>query len=901
MNKIINLLRTKLYRPAIAPDHIYREELIVKLSEGITKPATLVSAPAGYGKSQLISSWVETMGIPCAWISLSAEESKVSAFLTYLFHGIDKLFPGKLEQTKDYSLAISTPPIQQVSHTLINELDLIKEDFVLVLDDYHLIDSATVHQLIQEILNYPPQQIHIVIITRKDPPLSINNLRFYNRLSEIRMQDLAFDVPEIIILYERLKGIRLMENTAKRLAESTEGWITGLRLIALAYLDIKTEDELLLYLENDPKWFSEYLFDEVFVKQTPERQEMLIALSLFDRYSVGLLSAIMVEQNFEGNSDFINWLIQTNMFIIPLDHKQEWYRYHHFFRDLLNKQAIKTLDPEAIKAFHKRASKWFEKQGLIGEAIEHSIAGNDVNYSLSIFERHRAIELENDRWYNLEQWLEYIPENVQKSSVSIQATKAWVYYQQTRIETMAEVIEFINSNLNISSENEELQGELDFFKGVIAYFSGQIDVSLLSLYSSIQKLRNRIGVILGEAELIYSLALQMNGDLKEGISVLKDCIKRSMSTDLMYLTRIQAGINFINVLAADFVSARYWSKPMKKIMNKSGSDYALSWGEYLDAFVEFNCYNLDHALQQFESSISRKFISDMSISINSYTGAILCLVLMNKPEESRKYLDNMLEYIESMEDPIHLTMIHSFQARLDLLKGDSESAMVWAKQSDFSIDPLSIFLWVEVLPITKARILVSSDNSSDQSIAVELLEEVRSAVSAVHIKCHDLDILLLLSVGYYKLNLQEKWQTHLMKAIEIAQPQNWLRPFVEIGKQLLEMIDMLPKKDKHISFLGLLSKTISTNDQQFTTTNQKKILLQKEDKELVDLTAREIETIEWLLNGLRNKEIAEKMFISVDAVKKNLYRIFLKLNVKSRIELVNKAKKLGLNSKEEAK
>ena len=237
-----NIQRTKLYPPKTVNDHVHRVRLLEKLNNNYQKNAlTLVSAPAGYGKSYLVSCWLTESKLPYGWISLSEDDNDIGTFLEYLVAAVEKVFPEKLEKTSDLLQAAELPPVSVILNLLINELDEIEKEFVLVLDDYFLIKEKKIHDLIDGLLQYPPENMILCIITRRDPPLKIGSLRAYNRMNEIRMEDLSFKVQEIPVLYKNMIGLGISEETSERLLKRTEGWVTGLRLTAHS---VKTIEQL---------------------------------------------------------------------------------------------------------------------------------------------------------------------------------------------------------------------------------------------------------------------------------------------------------------------------------------------------------------------------------------------------------------------------------------------------------------------------------------------------------------------------------------------------------------------------------------------------------------------------------------------------------------------------------
>lgn len=896
--RIRTFLRTKLHRPSITSDHILRENLIEYLEKNLHKPLTLLSAGAGYGKSMLVSSWMQQKEHTCIWISLTKEDNDLKSFLTYVFYGIQEFFPGSLGQTKAYVKTGKLPPLTEITNTLVNEIDDIEEDFVLVLDDFHLISDEEVLRLIGKLLQFPPTGMHLVISTREDPPLRLSHLRAHNRLTEIRMIDLIFNKEEIISLFDRLNKFTLSEDSAVHLSETTEGWITGLVLISSALYKVADEASYLKKITKRSHLASEFLFEEVFTKQSERAQELLLACSLFDEFCIELLQSVYGDRVLSENKNFIQWLRSTNLFLIPLDRETKWFRFHHIFQELLQGEVRKKLDVKVIEKYHLRASEWFLKEGYIEKGIQHAIAGNSIEKAIDAMKGNTIEEFGMDQWHNVDLWLGYIPEEVQAKNSFLLLTRIWSYYGQGRIPQLIEVVDHVERNFEISDLEDNLQGQLWFIKGLICYFSGRGEKSMSYAQEAVNRLSSKTDLFLGEAELLYAMSLHMCGEKELAIHKLEEAIARASLTNIMYLTRIQIGMNYVHILSADFIEARKWSSPLKRVMDKSGSDFAQSWAEYLDGYIAFNLFDLKEAYSEFDTAIKKRYISDMNLSVNSHIGAILSLQLMGETKRATDLLNQMLKFVKEINTNDDLEIISSFKARFSLLQGDPSDAIVWARTSLLEVDPMTTWVWIEVPVITGARALIKGGDKKDLERASELLLKIDKIIKRLHFECHALDILVLMSLAHYKLGEVESALAKLKEAALLAAPQRWLRPFVEVGPEISEMLGELIKEKVVPEFLTEVGSAMASSDEPITSSIQTDTK-QKAKKSPAQgggetLTVRELETVQWLSQGLRNQEIADKMFISVDAVKKHLYRTFQKLDVRNRIQLVQLAQSSNL-------
>jgi len=330
------IIAGKLHRPPVDRDHVHRPRLLEQLDLHRRRPLTLVSAPAGYGKSVLISSWLESCDISSAWLSLDKNDSNLRLFISYFIAAVETLFPGTCRNTQNMLNVPDLPPMPALTSSLLNELGRIERAFILVLDDYSLIKETAVHNLLSDMLKYPPQSLHLVIIGRKDPPLPISTLRARSIVTEIRARDLCFTLAETATFLNQLLGIQVDSATAAALEKKTEGWVTGLRLAVLSMQHRGNIDPKLLEVQVDAQYVMEYLFNEVFSHQPPEVSQYLLGTAILDRFCGPLCEAVCAPgaKPFTceiGGWEFIAWLKKENMFLIPLDAENRWFRFHHLF------------------------------------------------------------------------------------------------------------------------------------------------------------------------------------------------------------------------------------------------------------------------------------------------------------------------------------------------------------------------------------------------------------------------------------------------------------------------------------------------------------------------------------------------------------------------------------------
>ena len=372
------ILSTKLQRPVLSPDLVPRSDLVARLDELQRRPLTLVSSAAGYGKSTMASLWLEAWNGPYAWLTLGEEDSDLRMFINYLLAAIRNAFPEACNTTRSLLQAGELPPVADLSRHLINDLDKIHEPFILVLDDFHNVREKTVHELVDALLKYPLSNLHLMLLTRRDPPLITSTLRARGLLNEIGIADLLFTVAETKVFLEKILGLSIDDKTAVTTHERLEGWPVGIRLMSQYLKSSGDLDRLMAGLKGGFTTIVDYLMEEVLSHQPPEMARLMTATAIPDRFCAPLCDALCDLDAAPGtggiNSDeFIARLQKDNLFLIALDTENRWFRYHHLFQQLLRDQLNLYWRSGEITALHSRANAWFAENDLTNDAVKQPL------------------------------------------------------------------------------------------------------------------------------------------------------------------------------------------------------------------------------------------------------------------------------------------------------------------------------------------------------------------------------------------------------------------------------------------------------------------------------------------------------------------------------------------------
>ena len=379
-----SLLLTKLYIPPPRPNTVLRPRLVERLNEGMHGRLTLVSAPAGFGKTTLISEWLAGCERPVAWLSLDAGDGDPARFLAYLASALQTIDEN---YGKGLLAVLNTPqpqppPIESLLTGLLNEISTIPNNFVIVLDDYHVIDSSPVDQALNFLVEHQPPQMHLVIATREDPPLPLARLRAHGQLTELRAADLRFTPAEAADFLNRMMGLTLRDADIAALEARTEGWIAGLQLAALSMQGRADAAGFIQAFTGSHHFVLDYLASEVLDRQPEHVRSFLLQTAILDRLSGSLCDAVT---NQNGGRGMLETLERENLFVVPLDDQRQWYRYHHLFADVLRAH-LTEAQPEQVTGLHQRASAWYEQNGFAHDAIRHSLAAADFVRAAALIE-----------------------------------------------------------------------------------------------------------------------------------------------------------------------------------------------------------------------------------------------------------------------------------------------------------------------------------------------------------------------------------------------------------------------------------------------------------------------------------------------------------------------------------
>ena len=899
--ELFPVVRTKLYVPARSPDHLRRERLLELLDASLASPLTLVSAPAGYGKSELLCDWARSRSSPIAWISLDETDGDLRQFLSYLVSALENVSPGACPELSDLLSGPELAPIAVVGRHLINDLDALDDPYVIVLDDYHRLEHASpVHELLGMLLEYPPPDMHLALSTRIDPPLKLTSLRAGNRVAEIRLQDLRFTRPETAEFLSMKLDRPVSDAAIDNLNREVEGWAVGLRLVCLALRHANDPDAVLTALRGGIPHTQEYLLNEVLKELSPAVRDCLLKTSILDRFCTDLIETLCCGNNQPSpnrlsGQTLIDLLQSDNLFSIALDSEGRWFRYHHLFQSILRRQLELEYAPADIGCMHRAAGAWLETHGEITQAIVHLLAAGDVDGAASLVERHRFEKLDNDQSFVVAQWLELLPADIRRQRLGLLIAETCVAYYQYRFADIAAGVERIESRFDDDALDAVSLSELDLFRAFLAYWQGDGEKARRCSERALTASPRRAGAFAGEIRIFVALSRHMTGDGDGAIAFLEaEAMGVGSNPGDPFAARVFGAQAIIHVLGGRLTRAARAGTEADYAVDRCRTPYAEGWSHYLRALPHLHAFDLESALEHLLLAKERAMSIERVVAVDAMAGLALAYQLMGRPDEALRTVEELAAFARALADPEYITAAESCRARCALLRGDTRAAMTWARSVDAVPHAPSMVMGVNASCLTHARIRIAAGGDDDVRAALEMLAALRPELESLHMICQVVEVAVLECLALARLGCDGKALEALRDAVELAMPGGWIRPFAELGRPMAGLLERLHVNGPEGEFIGGLLASCTTAGASAPSVSSS---LQSTGQRLSahdGLTNREIDILELLSQRLRNKEIAARLYISTHTVNDHLKHIYQKLGVSSRRQAVTRAQDAGI-------
>ncbi len=887
-NYSIPIIRTKLHRPPVAGDFVHREGLNRLLDESLDNPLTLVSAPAGYGKSTIVSHWIETRDCPYAWLTFDETDSEVRVFLSYVVAAVQTVYPEACAETLLLLTENALPLLPVLAGCLSNDLDALEGPLVLVLDDYHRVCQPGVHELINHLLKHPPDPLQLVLITRRDPPLLLGALRAHNNMTEVRVGQLLFTHSEIKAFLEQATGQTFTSAVVDHLQQMTEGWAAGLRLATLALHNHSDAEAYLLGFDGNVSGIRDYLVEEVLALQPPGAADRLCETSILNRFCAPLCETVGVaraggDQDQLDGSGYIEWLKDSGLFCIALDEHGEWYRFHHIFQELLQRQLKRRLTPDGIVSLHGQAATWFESQGLLEEAFQHHLKAGDPAAASRLIIRHRNTILNGEQWHRLGLWIGQLPKESVDEDAELLMLKAWQLKTEGSYVAAVKLLDRIEERIDNGSPDasaESLRGAIDALRCLQKYKEGQGQLAIQHAKDALMRLPADCLSERAYAYLIQSGAMQQCGDLAGARELIHKALAGASLPLGTFQARMHAVLCTLNLIAADMRFLRLSARQYFELSEALRLQESTTISRYFLGIAEYDDDERPNAERLLKS-----IVGDRTSEHSTEGTFVLASVYQadGRPDQASQVIESVCEQLQTTGKLALLQKARAYQADLALRQGQMDAAVNWAH--GFDPEPLvAVSLFYEPR-ITLAKVLIAQSTADSLAQADRVLARLQEFYAQIHstrclIQVFALQALLNAAKGDDPTACDA-----LAQAVSLGLPGGSIRLFVDLGPGLVRLLNCLDLDAEGKRYVERILDAYRADGKA------------EVDEALEhSLTKRELEVLELLSKELSNKQIADQLFIAPATVKRHTENIYQKLDVPGRHQAVVKAKgisKLG--------
>ncbi len=889
------ILAAKLYVTAPRPGIVMRQRLTNRLNEGLAKGGklALVSAPAGFGKTTLISEWITQCERSVAWLSVDEGDSDLTRFISYLIAALQTIKAGIGEDLLAMLQSHQQPQSETILTALLNEMGTIPQEFVLVLDDYHVIDSKPIDEALAFFVERLPPQMHLVIVTREDPHLPLARLRARGQLIELRSADLRFTPAEAAEFLNRTMGLNLSAEDISALETRTEGWIAGLQLAALSMQGVPDAASFIRSFTGSHRFVLDYLIEEVLGRQPENIQSFLLCTSILDRMCGPLCDAVL-ELHPAFGQETLEYLERANLFIVPLDQERRWYRYHHLFSDLLRQQLGQSQE---LYGYHLRASTWYEANDDLVKAFHHALAAGDFD---------RAARLAEATWQGMEHnfqtavwlgWVKKLPDAAicSRPRLCLQLGSAFSDAgEPDTSETHLQNAERALAGVADSNESKSIAGNIALIRASNAQNQGDLAETVKFAELSLQFIPEDDLYLRAQAAITLELTHWATGDLEASVRGM-----HAWTGDMQRLG------NEVFVVASAFAVA-----DMQVVMGRLGEakktlrqaiQQAATLGQEAELVTAH--HHLGLALLAHEQGDDKAAAGhwQTAADLGQHTTLVDWHYRWNLAQARRKESEGEWDTSLSLLDEARrgyvktaIPMVQPIEAhktRVYLKQGRLDKAQAWVRERGLSVTGEVNYL-SEYEYLTLARVRQAEGSFAGIN---ELLDRLLTLAEMQKRTGSVIEILLTQALVYQAQGNQAQALSMLERALRLAEPEGYLRAIVDEGEVLRLLISdfRLTVGDRAHPLLSYVGKILAAFSRRTESISQS--ILTNRDSEIIEpLTDRELEILHLIAEGHSNAVIAQRLCLALSTVKGHNLRIFNKLQVQNRTEAVAHARELGL-------
>lgn len=898
------VLTTKLFVPPLRPQLVARPQLIERLNQGLRhKPSvTILSAPPGFGKTTLLSEWLAGLSQRLVWLSLDEHDNDPARFLVYALAALgDTPSP----------VPVTTPETSSFLMPLIHRLSAVPDELLFVFDDYHVIQSPTIHRGLALLLDNLPPQCHLIIAGRTEPPLPLARLRSQGRLTYLTAAELAFTPAEAATFLNQVMQLDLAPDQIEALASRTEGWIAGLQMAALSMQGLADTAGFIRSFTGTHRHIFDYLTEEVLSRQPEPVQQFLLRTSILNRLSGPLGDAVLSAPDQAAaprtSQAFLEDLERANLFIFPLDNERRWYRYHHLFADLLRDRLERQAGEAELAELHRRASAWFEQHGLAAEALRHALEALDLKRIVSLVKQKAAPYLSRGELSASLHWLESLPPELARSRDRVPLVSAWAEVLTGRLEnTLTRLHELEQQGTGAEagiSPAPYLRGEIAAIQAFVAYFQRDMAQAVPLFQAALRHLPGESLYLRGIVVQSLGTALSWRGQVEPAIQAYSESSQLNRMAGNRHIT--QLALWSLGLLRAEQGRLEQALDSFRRALPLSQPTAAQESPDSLPnpgrvhlslAEVLYQRNELGAAQQELATGLARLGDSEDS---GVLAGGYLILARLKQAQSDHpaavQAIQEAVALAHSQPGPLYWTpQIAAYRAWLWLLEDNLQAVEIWARER--SLWPLTLpeqipylheaeYLLVVRLLLAQAQVtrqlrrVTFHPDRAEQQQARAILSRIESAARAGGRTARLIEVLILQALSFTQEDDAQRLAC-LEEALALAAPEGFVRVFVDEGPRLADLLHRLVSQ-------GTSQKSFANKILAAFHTVAPTGLIEA-------LSERELEILQLMATGMSNQTLAETLVLTVGTIKWHLNNIFGKLSVRSRTEAVARARELGL-------
>jgi LuxR family maltose regulon positive regulatory protein len=887
---LYSLLTTKLYAPSVPPDLVPRPALIERLDGGLRHKFTLISAPAGFGKTTLVAAWTRDAGRPVAWLSLDADDNDPARFTSYLIAALQEI-DERIGQAAQAMLGSPTPPPMAVLLTaLVNEMAATPEPFILVLDDYHLIESLPIHQLLGFLLEHGPPQLHLVVLSREDPPLSLPRLRARRQMVEIRQHDLHFSPNETASFLRQTMGLDLPAHDIATLHRRTEGWIAGLQLAALSIRGSDDPTGLIDSFAGSQRYVLDYLIEEVFGQQPPDMQEFLLQTSILDRFCALLCDAVTGR---EDGRDLLLHLERANLFLVPLDARREWYRYHRLFGDLLAHR-LRLEHEQELPELHRRASRWYADHSFPADAVRHALSAEDwESAAMLIVSGLSAALLSRGEVLTVRRWCQAFPEGELHARPQLCLDYAWTLILTEQFDA-AEPCLAVVEEAGQASGNRAWLGGVATARAHIARVQGDGAAALAFSERALALLPEDDLSSRGIVAVNLGIAQWYRGRLAEAEVALAEAQRAAHASGnahvefaaRLFATRIVVAQGHLGQAAVR----------LRQIIEDGGRVPVVALALYGLSSLCYEWDQIEAAEDHVRRGIELAAPGGSAELLAAGYGTLGVLAQMQGDvAASQAALDRAGSFLAQAGDPAVARSFHFVcRTRAALARGDLDAAAVAAAQVPRPKEGGSFPEYLQLVA-NEVHVLLAQGR---REAAAERAAALYAMVSHAGWRQVAIQARALQAVAAAD---HDEALAFLGDALAAAEPEGYLRTFLDLGDPMRELLGaaaargLVPDYARRLlAAFGAPSPAVLAEPSPPVASRPSSTVRPRSSPLIEPLSERELEVLSLLVTGQTYREIAGALCVSVNTVKTHLKNVYGKLGVNDRRAAAAVAAELGL-------